>query len=82
MWLTTDQFGPTPGIVRECASNASGKFSSKCGRFYGKERVRKWGFMSWVWKAVDLSRKCEFIHRLLIDPNIVDGSTEFKLIHI
>ena len=51
-----------PGLVRERASNACGRFSWKCGRFNGKEHVRKWGFLSWVWKAVDFSTVCAFIH--------------------
>ena len=51
-----------PGIVCERASNARGRFLLMCGMFYGKERMRKWGFLSCLWKAVDLSIKCEFIH--------------------
>ena len=80
--------------MRERASNARGRFPWKCWRIYGKERVRKWGFLNWVWKAVDLSTECEFFHiygellqqfwlypQLLNDPYIVVISKDSGLIH-
>ena len=57
-----------PGIVRERASNAR-------GRFYTKERVRKRGFLMWVLKAVDLSTEYEFIHTWGIAITLLNEST-------